>query len=240
MATPGAVAVLALSAVMFGVSFCAGTVPLVIPWNHKRTSIISSLGVGLLVGTSLGVVLPEGLEMLYTSVDSATSHGHHHLFIKAGYNLSAVVSRQATIGTSQPLSHNSYHLAIAVALVSGYLVMHILTFLPPLLLARTSDSPIPLSALPSSPRLERAPAGLPVEPPSGLSNTTIGLCIHALADGIALGSSAVSDNLALEGIVFLAIMLHKVVLSKTYLMLGTGFVLSYCHTPTRIISPLFH
>jgi zinc transporter 9 len=48
------------------------------------------------------------------------------------------------------------------------------------------------------------------ETPTGLSNTTIGLCIHALADGIALGSSAVSNNLALEGIVFVAIMLHKV------------------------------
>ena len=133
--------------------------------------------------------------MLYQAVVSTSSVVHH--------------TRQEWAGGE---SHNdaSLHFAIAVALVLGYLVMHLLTFLPPLLLARNPQSPIPLSSLPSTPRLERVPSGGFLYTPTGLSNTTIGLCIHALADGIALGSSAVSNNLALEGIVFLAIMLHKV------------------------------
>jgi len=195
MSGHGAVAVGVLSAVMFAASFGAGTLPLVMSLSHDRMNIVSSVGVGLLVGTSLGVVLPEGVEMLYQSVESASSSGHH--------------TRQEGAGR-EIHRETSLHLAIAVALVLGYLVMHLLTFLPPLLLARNLQSPIPLSSLPSSPRLEPVPSGSSPDTPTGLSNTTIGLCIHALADGIALGSSAVSNNLALEGIVFLAIMLHKV------------------------------
>jgi zinc transporter ZupT len=91
--------------------------------------------------------------------------------------------------------------------------MHLLTFLPPLFLHNHVESPIPLASLPSTPRLERpASSGTTYisDNATGLSNTTIGLSIHALADGIALGSSAVADNIALEGLVFFAIMLHKV------------------------------
>ena len=89
--------------------------------------------------------------------------------------------------------------------------MYLLTYLPPLLLTQKSDQSILLSALPTSPRLERvvSATNLAIDSPKGLSSTTIGLSVHALADGIALGSSAVSNNFALEGIVFLAIMLHK-------------------------------
>jgi solute carrier family 39 (zinc transporter), member 9 len=204
MSGHGAVAVGVLSAVMFGASFGAGTLPLAMSLSNERMNTVSSLGVGLLVGTSLGVVLPEGVEMLYQSIESAPSVAH--------------LARQEGASEREP-QHNdkSLHLAIAVTLVLGYLVMHLLTFLPPLLLARNPRSPIPLSSLPSSPRLERVPSGSSVDAPNRLSNTTIGLCIHALADGIALGSSAVSNNIALEGIVFLAIMLHKVCIHRVRL-----------------------
>jgi len=204
MASPGAIAVSALSFVMFIASFGAGIVPLVMSLNRERVSIVSSLGVGLLVGTSLGVVLPEGIEMLYTS-KALPPTSHHQLLQRQEHGVHGV--------DQQPHADTPFHLAIALALVMGYLVMHLLTFLPPLLLARDSQSPIPLASLPSSPRLERISSGPPMaDPPTGLSNTTIGLCIHALADGIALGSSALSNNITLEGIVFFAIMLHKVTL----------------------------
>ena len=204
MAAPGAIAVPALSFVMFIASFGAGIVPLMMSLNHERVSIVSSLGVGLLVGTSLGVVLPEGIEMLYTS-KASQSTSHHQLLQRQEHGVPGV--------GRQPHDDVSLHFAVAIALVIGYLVMHLLTFLPPLLLARDSQSPIPLASLPSSPRLERTPSSPSMaDPPTGLSNTTIGLCIHALADGIALGSSALSNNVALEGIVFFAIMLHKVTL----------------------------
>jgi len=200
MVGPGLVTVVALSSVMFIASFGAGTVPLVMSLNQERMNILSSLGVGLLVGTSLGVVLPEGIEMLYAPIPSAA---RHQLLRKAEF---IVHDHPATTHTD-----DSYHLAIALALVLGYLVMHLFTFVPPLLLASNPHTPTPMASFPSSPRQERVRSGPSTEdPPTGLSNTTIGLCIHALADGIALGSSAVNNNVVLEGIVFFAIMLHKV------------------------------
>jgi solute carrier family 39 (zinc transporter), member 9 len=204
------VAVLLLSGVMFIASFSAGTVPLAMSLSQEKMNKISSLGVGLLVGTSLGVVLPEGIEMLYSSMESISLGEGHNLRPRAEHTIPDAVSHRASAHPESDHSHHSYHLAVGLSLVTGYIVMHLLTFLPPLLLSKKSHAPIPLSSLPSSPRLERTPSGTIIEAPTGLSNTTIGLCIHALADGIALGSSAVSSNLALEGIVFFAIMLHKV------------------------------
>ena len=210
MAAPGAIAVLVLSLVMFIASFGVGTVPLVMSLNHERMRIVSFLGVGLLLGTSLGVVLPEGIEMLYTSMSSVPSSAGHQLLRRQEHSVPGI-GRQPHADTS------SFHLAIGSALVLGYLVMHLLTVLPPLLLASNPQAPIPLASLPSSPRLETMPSNQSIgDTPTGLSNTTIGLCIHALADGIALGSSAVSNNVALEGIVFFAIMLHKVTLFNMY------------------------
>jgi solute carrier family 39 (zinc transporter), member 9 len=204
------VAVLLLSVVMFIASFSAGTLPLAMSLSHEKMSLISSLGIGLLVGTSLGVVLPEGIETLYMSMESVSPGGGHNLIRKAEHGIPDAVPHRATLNQESDHTEHSYHLAIGLSLVTGYLVMHILTFLPPILIAKKSHAPIPLSSLPSSPRSERGSGPPTIETPTGLSNTTIGLCIHALADGIALGSSAVSNNLALEGIVFVAIMLHKV------------------------------
>ena len=39
--------------------------------------------------------------------------------------------------------------------------------------------------------------------------TTLGLVVHAAADGIALGAAAATNELDVEIIIFLAIMLHK-------------------------------
>src|SRR5271169_3792466 len=124
MAAPGMIAVSAMSLVMFIASFGTGTVQLAMSLNHKRMSLISSLGVGLLVGTSLGVVLPEGIEMLYTSIPLAT---RHELLRRQEHNIPEITANQR-----QTHGYASFDFAIPLALVLGYLVMHLLTFLPPL------------------------------------------------------------------------------------------------------------
>ena len=228
MVSSGTLSVLTLSAVMFIASFSAGTLPLAMSLSHNKMNLVTSLGIGLLVGTSLGVVLPEGIEMLYAS-DSLHAHIHNR-YRRAEAGIPDAVHRIAPHE-----SGHSNHLPMALALVSGYLVMHLLTFLPPLLLSKKSASSMPLTPLSSSPRLERVPSPNPalIDTPKSLSNTTIGLCIHALADGVALGSSAASNNLAIQGIVFFAIMLHKV---KHYFEItnitGAGVFLTYRHTIT--------
>lgn len=42
-----------------------------------------------------------------------------------------------------------------------------------------------------------------------MNTATIGLVVHAAADGIALGAAATTSQTDVEIIVFLAIMLHK-------------------------------
>ncbi|KAF9088020.1 hypothetical protein BGX23_007703 [Mortierella sp. AD031] len=47
-------------------SFLAGNVPLSFHLSEERLKLISNFGVGLLVGTSLVVIIPEGVETLYS------------------------------------------------------------------------------------------------------------------------------------------------------------------------------
>jgi len=64
-----------------------------------------------------------------------------------------------------------------------------------------------------------SPTAFEIAPPVASTNAsdshaksfsaTLALVIHSFADGIALGSSSMSDNSGLELIVFLAIMVHK-------------------------------
>src|SRR5436190_9970324 len=55
-----------LSAIMFAGSFLAGSIPLFFQLSEERLRITSALGIGLLVGTSLVVIIPEGIETLYS------------------------------------------------------------------------------------------------------------------------------------------------------------------------------
>jgi zinc transporter 9 len=51
---------------MFIGSFLAGSIPLAFHLSEDRLRTISAFGVGLLVGTSLIVIIPEGIETLYS------------------------------------------------------------------------------------------------------------------------------------------------------------------------------
>ncbi|OLN93955.1 Zinc transporter ZIP9 [Colletotrichum chlorophyti] len=53
-------------------SFFAGSLPLAITLTQSQLRLISSFGVGILVGTSMIVIIPEGIEAV------STSGGHHH------------------------------------------------------------------------------------------------------------------------------------------------------------------
>ncbi|KAF7179810.1 hypothetical protein CNMCM7691_008861 [Aspergillus felis] len=66
----GLFTLLALSIVMAITSFVVGSLPLAFTLSPSQLRLISSLGMGVLVGTSLIVIIPEGVETLY----SANSH----------------------------------------------------------------------------------------------------------------------------------------------------------------------
>src|ERR1700734_999161 len=55
-------------------SFLAGALPLSMSLSQSQLRLISTIGMGVLVGTSLIVIIPEGIEAVY----SAGSEGHTH------------------------------------------------------------------------------------------------------------------------------------------------------------------
>ncbi|KAE8442893.1 hypothetical protein EG329_002565 [Mollisiaceae sp. DMI_Dod_QoI] len=65
---------LGLSVVMALASFLAGALPLSMTLSSSQLRLISTIGMGVLVGTSLIVIIPEGIEAVYSSGEA----GHMH------------------------------------------------------------------------------------------------------------------------------------------------------------------
>ncbi|XP_053970378.1 zinc transporter ZIP9 isoform X1 [Hylaeus anthracinus] len=141
-----------LSLVMLIGSCIAGSLPLVMNLSEDKLHLVSILGAGLLVGTALAVIIPEGIRVLFTG----------------GSN------------SDQGL-HNEPHSLIGITLILGFVFMLLVD---------------QCSARRSGGRERSVTA-------------TLGLVVHAAADGIALGAAATTSQADVELIVFLAIMLHK-------------------------------
>jgi len=158
-------------------------VPLIIPLSQQKIRLISVFGTGILISTALLVIIPEGVDTLYSTTDT---------------------SPRAKVG---------------LTLLAGFLVMYLVDKLPAVSLASENGSFLPLSFDMSTSRFSNTenPPLSPSSPPptssmhqhDSVKSTSVGLVIHALADGIALGASVATENSALEAIIFLAIMVHK-------------------------------
>ncbi|KAG5865798.1 hypothetical protein JTB14_008024 [Gonioctena quinquepunctata] len=153
---------IALTVVMLVGSFLAGSIPLFFSFSEDKLKKISVFGAGLLVGTALTVIIPEGVRSLITE----DSHQHAH-------NESETHEQH-----KDPLS------VIGISLVLGFIFM--------LLVDQISQS-----------RNEN------LNPSERNITATVGLVVHAAADGVALGAAATTSHADVEIIVFLAIMLHK-------------------------------
>lgn len=139
-------------------------------------------GAGLLVGTALTVIIPEGIRALYSDVLS-----HSHTTNSKAAAAAAITG--ATIDVADLHDDNTageHSSTIGLSLVLGFVFMMLVDQIST---RRTSDA----STAPSSRN----------------STATIGLVVHAAADGIALGAAATTSHQDVEMIVFLAIMLHK-------------------------------
>ncbi|KAF2751347.1 Zinc/iron permease [Sporormia fimetaria CBS 119925] len=308
---------LALGAIMGIASFLAGILPLSLSLSQRQLRVISLLGTGVLVGTSLIVIIPEGIEAMYSAGKKGHSHSgnvqarpppvpnHGHVKHSNGFAglerseplsihleergdssapfVDIVVERtpeqpskqrrrygdsskgkdkeqedvteenhplaqkggdddsseghveghtrvHAPEGEEEDVSshdgdeEHAPHAYVGVSLILGFILMFLVDHLPEALaptkaryqplhislsdLSRGphSSSSASLSALntPVSPMPERLQAA-----PPRSSATTIGLIIHAFADGIALGASSTAPSTRLSFIIFIAIMLHK-------------------------------
>ncbi|KAF8442885.1 Zinc/iron permease [Boletus edulis BED1] len=185
-----------MSLVLGAVSYGIGLAPLSVPLSKKQLSVLSNLGTGLLIGTAIGVILPEGIEELVTGERSSYSF-NIGLPILLGFAAMFVLEEYASHGLLHAHSSTSQ---------PGGLVFDVN-------LEERGHLPAP-----EHPPLRHAET-------SGVRRAyplSLGLIIHALIDGYALGVSASntrSPNLSI--IVFLAIIVHK---APTALALTTALL----------------
>jgi zinc transporter 9 len=111
------------------------------------------------------------------------------------------------------------HAWVGLSLITGFILMYLIDTLPRHATSSTQPQRFHISLNQFS--FNRSRSVSAEEPPtptihgaqehnhSRPSSTTVGLVIHAAADGIALGASSTTSSSNLSFIIFLALMLHK-------------------------------
>ncbi|XP_073529401.1 zinc transporter ZIP9-like [Phyllobates terribilis] len=176
----GLLVVFLISLGMFLGCFLLGLIPLAVKLSEQKLQFVSVLGAGLLCGTALAIIIPEGIELLDGS--SKGSPGKC-LNIAQNMNLTETVEEEVAEISSVPP-----HFFIGVFLVTGFVLMFIVDQISSY--CSYHDPRTGMSA--------------------GTSITaTLGLVIHAAADGVALGAAVASSQVSVQVIVFFAVILHK-------------------------------
>ncbi|XP_013887898.1 zinc transporter ZIP9 [Austrofundulus limnaeus] len=180
-----------LSLAMLVGCYVAGTIPLAVNFSEDKLKLVTVLGAGLLCGTALAVIIPEGVHALYEEILQA---GHQHSPGQAGVVEASEtkVEAEAVLDATgkHEHSHEELHACIGVSLVLGFVFM--------LLVDQIGSSHVHNTEDPESARVS-----------SSKITTTLGLVVHAAADGVALGAAASTSQTSVQLIVFVAIMLHK-------------------------------
>lgn len=247
--------------------------------SQAQLRLLSSVGVGILVGTSLIVIIPEGIEAASTPGESSHIHKVRALVRRSPWDSifvprdtggpvptiamarreEATVERdiRATLphivvprtsgdmlraredGQDEPVvqvpddkkedgdeGHGHDHeefeiptLEIGSAMIAGFVLMFLIDRLPRHATEKLQTAPqtqhMSLDNLggESQPVDEEADGFLGSMAPDAKHArslaTTIGLVIHAAADGIAMGASSTTSDTKLGFIIFIAIMIHK-------------------------------
>nr|AKN21672.1 slc39a-7 [Schmidtea mediterranea] len=207
--------------------YLAGCIPLAFNFSTNKLRLVTIFGAGLLLGTALTVIIPEGIHTMYAPI--LQNKDHKSLLLKSDdkvdrkllikdknvvrdVNIDSLHDnmklenhgnvKQETGFKESKLNlkdhhdndlNDSIHKKIGITLVSGFIFMLIIDHISTSFNGnRNSD----LDITGERRRSKSIPA-------------TIGLMMHAAADGIALGAASSMAHLHLEIIVFLAIMLHK-------------------------------
>ncbi|XP_077395901.1 zinc transporter ZIP9 [Festucalex cinctus] len=184
-----------LSLAMLVGCYVAGTIPLAVNFSEEKLKLVTVLGAGLLCGTALAVIIPEGVHALYEEI---LEGGGHHSTSQVGVVAEAseakveVAAAEAVLGADghHEHGHEQLHACIGVSLVLGFVFM--------LLVDQIGSSHVH-----SAEDAESARGG------ASKITTTLGLVVHAAADGVALGAAASTSQTSVQLIVFVAIMLHK-------------------------------
>ncbi|XP_019964095.1 zinc transporter ZIP9 [Paralichthys olivaceus] len=180
-----------LSLAMLVGCYVAGTIPLAVNFSEEKLKLITVLGAGLLCGTALAVIIPEGVHALYEEI---LESGHQSPSQVRDVEVSDSKVKVEALGVIEKHEHEhgheQLHACIGVSLVLGFVFM--------LLVDQIGSSHVHNTEDPESARAN-----------SSKITTTLGLVVHAAADGVALGAAASTSQTSVQLIVFVAIMLHK-------------------------------
>ncbi|KAG7443125.1 ZIP-like iron-zinc transporter [Guyanagaster necrorhizus] len=196
-------------------SFACGILPLSFTFSKNHLLRLTLIGTGLLLGTALGVIIPEGIEALVEAqIDPALLSSRVALSLLFGFTSMLVVEQFLS-----PHSHSSSD--VPAIPVHDYETSSI-EFDAELgeLESRESHS------RPGFVQVDGNPRSLVANGMKARAYPlTFGLVIHSLADGLALGVSLFpnnkDDSSRLSFIVFLAIIVHK---APTSLALTTSLL----------------
>ncbi|KAF8755069.1 ZIP Zinc transporter [Rhizoctonia solani] len=193
----GLIQLVIMCTLLGGASFGLGLLPLILTFSKTRISQISTIGTGLLLGAAMGIVIPEGIEALHHANESTRTS--EKVFDEDDIE-------QLELG---PAPGDQYPDPLVDA--TG---------------RRRSVDSISLNARNGTDGVKRnrnsSNGDVFGTSKDGNPNAiTLGLIIHSIADGLALGASARSGQNALEAIVFLAIIVHK---APTALALSTALM----------------
>ncbi|KAJ3717162.1 Zinc/iron permease [Lentinula raphanica] len=211
-------------------SFGCGMLPLSFVFSKSHLARLTTLGSGLLLGTALGVIIPEGIEALadaHPSSEIATSRVA--LALLCGFTFMLVIEQLFSTHSHSPASGSN----------------------PASSFKPDNSSEVQFDAELGELEGEqgmpnRSTAGIHQESSSSQIQAiplTLGLVIHSLADGFALGVSFFPSNEAtgsssLSVIVFLAIIIHKLPtsLALTSSLLATSLSRPDCKKHLAIFS----
>ncbi|XP_073465508.1 zinc transporter ZIP9 [Aquarana catesbeiana] len=173
-----------LSLAMLVGCYVSGIIPLAVNFSEERLKLVTVLGAGLLCGTALAVIVPEGVHALY---EEALEAKHHEI---GEIQKVKETETGAEVLEAHHHDHSKLHAYIGVSLVLGFVFMLLVDQIGSSHMHSTED-----------PEAARAA--------SSKITTTLGLVVHAAADGVALGAAASTSQTSVQLIVFVAIMLHK-------------------------------
>ncbi|KAM9344904.1 zinc transporter ZIP9 [Symphorus nematophorus] len=167
----GGLTITFISVAMFVGSFLLGFIPLLFRLSERSLQFVSILGAGLLCGTALAIVIPEGVGLLEESWRASSSSN-----VPPSLNASGKNTTSTEAGPPP-------RFFIGVALTFGFTLMFVVDQLGSYFSTHQTNS-----------------VGI---------TATLGLVIHAAADGFALGAAVATGQVTVQVIVFFAVILHK-------------------------------
>lgn len=173
--------------ILMGVcTYAVGTLPLAFQLSRRSLRKLELFGAGLLLGAAMTVVIPEGIQNVYS--DHSGSGGHDDE------------------GLMSPKD------VVALCLLTGFLFMlivHQQMVAHSMERLENAGAPVALEEQTESTVQWRPVAESVSDPWYAVLSGMLGILMHAVADGVAMGSSVESADVSLRLIVMIAVLVHK-------------------------------